>query len=182
MLLPNIKDISCIIFDFDGVFTDNKVYTDDTGKEFISCSKADSLGLDLLKRYLKKNRLLLDVFILSTETNSAVKRRADKLKLKCFQGCKNKADFISKYSVDTSIDVSDIVVVANDINDLGMVKLAGFSVCPEDAHPLILKNVDLVLPFCGGNGFVRSFVEKLLPLNKMSESELMEVLIYGEES
>ena len=98
--------------------------------------------------------------------------------MKCFSGCKNKAQFIQQYCVDTKTCVSDIVVGGNDINDLAIVKLAGYSVCPSDAHPLIVKNVDLVFPQKGGNGFVRALIEGLLLVEKMSEDDLSELLSY----
>ena len=40
--------IKIIISDFDGVFTDNCVYTDQFGTEFIRCNKYDSVGISLL--------------------------------------------------------------------------------------------------------------------------------------
>ena len=52
--LPNFENIHTIIFDFDGVFTDNKVLVSQDGSEFVSCSKEDSLGLDILKNLIKK--------------------------------------------------------------------------------------------------------------------------------
>jgi len=58
--LSSLSKILCrldaIIFDFDGVFTDNNVYTSCDGVEFVRCSKSDSLGLDIFKKYiLEKN-------------------------------------------------------------------------------------------------------------------------------
>ena len=38
-----IDDIDLLVFDFDGVLTDNLVYTDQNGNEIVSCSRADGL-------------------------------------------------------------------------------------------------------------------------------------------
>ena len=59
----NIDKLDALVFDFDGVLTDNKVYLGEDGKELVSCSRADGLGFDVL-RELKK-----PVYILSTEKN-----------------------------------------------------------------------------------------------------------------
>lgn len=40
--------------------------------------------------------------------------------------------------------------------------IAGFSVAPSDAHPVILKQADMVLIQRGGEGFVRAFLESLI--------------------
>ena len=49
--LPTWNKIHTLIFDFDGVFTDNKVFINQEGLESVQCSRADSLGLDILKRF-----------------------------------------------------------------------------------------------------------------------------------
>ena len=45
-----IFNISSIIYDFDGVLTDNKVYIDQNGNEMVCCSRADGLAFDILKK------------------------------------------------------------------------------------------------------------------------------------
>ena len=54
---PNFKDIEIIVFDFDGIFTNNKVYINQNGEETIRCDKSDSLGFDLLKKNFKKDTI-----------------------------------------------------------------------------------------------------------------------------
>ena len=67
------KNIKLIAFDFDGVFTDNYVYTNDRGEEMVKSSKLDGFGLN------KLDKLGIKKIILSTETNETVKKRAEKL-------------------------------------------------------------------------------------------------------
>ena len=70
---PSIKEkfkkIKFIVFDFDGVFTDNQVYTDQNGIESVVSSKFDGFGLQKLRD------LGINLHILSTEKNSVVKKR-----------------------------------------------------------------------------------------------------------
>ena len=40
----SIKTIDVLIFDFDGVLTDNKVHIDKNGSEFVICNRSDGLG------------------------------------------------------------------------------------------------------------------------------------------
>ena len=55
MNLPSWENVHTIAFDFDGIFTDNKVYSTQEGIEIIRCDRSDSLGLDILKKFIKKN-------------------------------------------------------------------------------------------------------------------------------
>ena len=71
----NINMIDAFVFDFDGVLTNNLVYLDHHGDEWVSCNRADGLAFDLL---LKLNK---PTYILSTEKNPVVTARAKKLKV-----------------------------------------------------------------------------------------------------
>ena len=62
----DINEIDALIFDFDGVLTDNKVYVNQDGMESVCCSRADGLAFDALRK------LKIPVFILSTESNPVV--------------------------------------------------------------------------------------------------------------
>ena len=64
----------------------------------------------------------------------------------------------------------------NDLNDLAAMQIAGFSIAPVDSHPLILNQANLVLPRKGGNGFVREFIEMLIGLERMSATEISNLL------
>ena len=46
---PGLDDIDLIVFDFDGVMTDNTVYVFEDGCEAVRCNRADGLGCDILR-------------------------------------------------------------------------------------------------------------------------------------
>ena len=82
--MPNIKtDIKLIVYDFDGVMTDNKVYVDQFGNESVQVNRGDGLGVSEIKKIGIKQ------IIISTEKNPIVSSRAKKLKIDCLQGVKN---------------------------------------------------------------------------------------------
>ena len=81
--LPHWENIHTIIFDFDGIFTDNHVIVSQDGTEAVCCSREDSLGIDILKRFIRKRNWEVEIFILSTEKNNVVLSRSEKLKIKC---------------------------------------------------------------------------------------------------
>lgn len=177
---PNIRDIHTIIFDFDGIFTDNKVYVMQNGQEFVRCDRADGLAIDFLRRYRDRQHPDLDFFIVSTEKNPVVAARAQKLQLVCKQGVGNKLNFITEYFharfPQHENPFSGLVYLGNDVNDLQVIISAGFSVAPHDAHDKVKQAVTAVLPQSGGEGFVRAFVEKLLNIDDMTLEGIYELV------
>ena len=43
----NFKNIKAVVFDFDGVFTDNRVIVSEDGKESVLCNRSDGFGLEI---------------------------------------------------------------------------------------------------------------------------------------
>ncbi len=171
--LPHWRSIHTIVFDFDGVFTDNKVWTDEHGVESVRCDRADGLAFDLLRNFVKIKSWQLNYFILSKEVNDVVASRANKIKVPFVQGITNKRNFLLDYLRENNLGSSGLLYIGNDLNDLGAMKLAGCSVAPSDAHPLILDHASVILIERGGEGFVRSLIERLLCINQMSEDDLI---------
>ena len=60
------------------------------------------------------------------------------------------------------MDLSRVVYVGNDVNDVGCMEAAGFSVAVADAHPEALARADFVLTRRGGKGAVRELCDLLL--------------------
>jgi len=178
ILWPQLHDIHTIVFDFDGVFTDNKVYLNQDGAEWVCCDRADGLGMDFLRYARKIDSLRAEVFILSKEQNGVVTARAKKLQIPCFQGVGDKLVFIKNYLEERELKMTDpakgLIYIGNDLNDLPVMDYAGFTVAPADAHILVKEIASIVLDITGGNGFVRAFIESLLRMEKMSLTEVRE--------
>lgn len=160
MLASQLQSIQLIVFDFDGVFTDNKVIISQDGLESVQCSRADSLGLAMLK---KKNGP--ECCILSTEENPVVQTRAKKLGITCFQGCTNKKEFLLNLLQKKNLDVSNILYIGNDMNDFEVMSILPLSAAPADAHPTIRKLAPIKLQSYGGNGAIRELCDIFLEIN-----------------
>ena len=52
-----LRLIHTIVFDFDGVFTDNFVYTNSDGVEQVKTSRSDSFGLRNFREFCATNSL-----------------------------------------------------------------------------------------------------------------------------
>jgi len=154
-----LDNIDAFIFDFDGVLTNNLVHLDESGKEWVTCSRADGLAFDVLHK-LKK-----PVFILSTERNPVVTARAKKLKVPVIQGITNKVNALGSLSETKGFDLNRVLYVGNDLNDYGVMQICGYSACPADAHPRIKESAKVVLECNGGRGVVRELLEEVLELD-----------------
>lgn len=154
-----IDDLDAFIFDFDGVLTNNKVHLDENGKEWVSCSRADGLGFDALRKINKP------VYILSTEKSSVVSARAKKLKIPVLQGVSDKVKGLNKLAKKNSLSLNRVLYVGNDLNDFLAIQQCGYSACPADSHQKICNIATFKLISRGGEGVVRELLEDVLKLD-----------------
>ena len=150
------KKIELIVMDFDGVFTDDFVSQDQTGKESVIFSRKDGLAIRILK---EKGFQLL---VLSSEKNQVVKMRAKKLGLDVKYGMENKLKFLKNYIVKYGYDKKNIIYIGNDINDLECMKYVGFSIAVSDATESVKSNSKIILVNKGGKGAIREMAEIIL--------------------
>jgi YrbI family 3-deoxy-D-manno-octulosonate 8-phosphate phosphatase len=178
--LPPLSSVHTVVFDFDGVFTDNKVWVDQDGRESVRCDRGDGLAFDLVRAYQRHGKMKATMFILSKEFNPVVLARASKLKLDCQHGIGDKLTFLQGNFAQRFPGHNDpfagLIYLGNDINDLPVMRRAGFAVAPADAHPLVQEIAHLVLPQRGGDGFVRAFIEQWLGINQLSKEKLDELV------
>ena len=155
----SLDAIDVFVFDFDGVLTNNLVYLDQNGTEWVSCSRADGLAFEALR---KLNKL---TYILSTEINPVVTARAKKLNIPVLQGVENKVLALKSLVVEKNYKMDSVLYIGNDLNDYNVIKACGFSVCPVDSHPAIKGIVDVVLKTSGGMGVARELLEEVLSID-----------------
>ena len=149
-----------VVFDFDGVFTDNKVYVDSNGNETVSCWRSDGLGLRLLRE------IDFPSLILSTETNIVVSKRAQKLEIEAIQGIENKEKEIKSIAQRFKINLQEIIFVGNDLNDLEVLKLVGIPIIVKDAYHALHKFKFFKTRTEGGKGAVREVCELIYNAKK----------------
>tara|TARA_B100001250_G_scaffold413855_1_gene449481 strand:+ start:545 stop:1009 length:465 start_codon:yes stop_codon:yes gene_type:complete len=147
------QKIKLIVYDFDGVMTDNKVYVNEEGNEMVQVNRADGLGVSEIK---KRG---IGQIIISTEKNPVVSIRADKLNIECLQAIDDKEIALTNYCEKRGIDFEHVAYVGNDINDIDAMKIVGFKFCPSDSHESIKKISDHVFKTSGGNGVIRELLE-----------------------
>jgi YrbI family 3-deoxy-D-manno-octulosonate 8-phosphate phosphatase len=153
---PLPEKISLVVFDFDGVMTDDLVWTDQDGREAVTASRSDGMGIALLRQ------AGMDALVISTEANPVVTARCKKLKLPVLQSVTDKAQALSSYLEERQIDQESVVYLGNDVNDLTCLETVGCFVVVADAHPRVLSQADLVLSKRGGHGAIRELCDMLI--------------------
>lgn len=144
-----LASVQLVAFDFDGVFTDNTVWVTQEGIESVRCWRSDGLGLSRLRN------VGVQAFIISTEANSVVTVRAQKLKLACKQAVEDKAATILETCRELGIPPENTMFVGNDINDIPVFKVIGIPIAVADAYPETYPHVLYRTAKPGGFGAVR---------------------------
>jgi YrbI family 3-deoxy-D-manno-octulosonate 8-phosphate phosphatase len=155
-LLEKLRALRFVVFDFDGVFTDNMVYVFEDGREAVRCSRSDGMGLQKLAS------VGVGCSILSTEINPVVTARARKLKLECIQGCENKIAALTQLAQEKSLPFQEIAFVGNDINDACALEKVGVPIVVADAHPDVLPLGVYRTSALGGHGAVREVCDLIV--------------------
>jgi len=133
------------------------VHTDQDGREAVTTSRADGLGLSLLRE-----QSTIQALVISRVENPVVNARCRKLGLEVFQGIGQKDQLLQTLIAKRGLNSAEIVYVGNDITDLPVYPLVGFFVAPADAQPEVLRQADLVLKHKGGRGAIRELIDQLL--------------------
>jgi len=130
--------ISAVVFDFDGVFTDNRVLTLQDGTEVVFCSRSDGMGIELLRS------AGIPMVVISKERNPVTTARCTKLGLEVLQGVDDKVPAMTAWLAERNLDLTDIIYVGNDVNELPCMRLVGCAVAVADSHPSVLAEAEVL--------------------------------------
>jgi len=177
---PKWQEVDKLIFDFDGVFTNNKVFLNSVGEEFVMCDRGDGLGFNILSAFKKQHSWDLEILVLTKEKNKVALSRCKKLGLECINSIDDKANYLRDKYKDNKFnkngEIQKLMYVGNDLNDLEAFKLSEFSCAPSDAHEIIKRNANFSFSNKGGNGFVRDLIEELLDLKNKTDDEIIKLM------
>ncbi len=156
----DVKNIDLIVYDFDGVMTDNRVLVLENGKEAVFCNRADGLAIEKIKN------LGIPQIILSTEKNKVVEVRAKKLGIEVIHSVSDKRSVIIDWCKKRDCDLDRILYIGNDVNDLEAMKLVGYPIAPQDASSTVKEIAKAVLNKKGGEGVIKDLFENMLSFDR----------------
>lgn len=151
-----MKNVSLVVFDFDGVMTDNHVWVHQSGAEAVRCHRGDGLGIARLKK------AGFEVMVLSTEANPVVTARCQKLRIEAVQDCADKLAALQEIARGRSLSPAQIAYVGNDLNDATCLRWVGWPIAVADAPAEVRALAKWVTRLPGGRGAVREVADQLL--------------------
>ncbi|OGL40570.1 MAG: hypothetical protein A2042_05310 [Candidatus Schekmanbacteria bacterium GWA2_38_11] len=151
-----LKNIHLIVYDFDGVLTDNKVTLREDGFESVVVNRSDGLAIGMIKEMGIKQ------VILTKERNMVVETRAKKLGIPSLRGVDNKKEALIDFCKKNDISLECVVYIGNDLNDLEVMQSVGYPVCPLDAYDEVKSISKVILDVPGGEGVVRDFLKYIV--------------------
>jgi len=152
-----LKNITTLIFDVDGVFTDNRVILFPGMEPVRTFSARDGYAM----QYAIKKGLKLAV-ITGGKSETVAERLAEMGLTHIYSGVHNKEEKLNEFIKETGTSVDEILYMGDDIPDLKVLKLVGLSCCPQDAVREVKSICNYVSPFKGGYGCVRDIIEQTL--------------------
>ena len=161
--VPDLRDIRLCAMDFDGVMTDNRVLTDQNGREAVWANRGDGWGIARLKDSG------VHVVVISTEENPVVAARCKKLKIECVHGCADKLAALQAVARQHTLEASQIAYIGNDVNDLACLEWVGAAFAVADAVPSVRAVVHYVTRAPGGFGAVRELCDLIIEQKRSND-------------
>lgn len=156
-ILNKIRKVRLLILDVDGVMTDGRIIIDDAGLESKQFDVKDGHGLKILMKYG------IGVALVTGRRSRVVDHRAADLGItEVHQGIWNKAEVFEEILKRRQISPEETACVGDDVVDIPILRLAGFSVAVADAVPEARQIADYVTRHRGGRGAVREVCEVIL--------------------
>lgn len=156
-MTEKIRKIRLLILDVDGVLTDGRIIYDTEGRELRFFDAQDGVGVRLLRAAGIKT------IMITIKPCKAVEYRAmDMMVEEVYQGVSRKTDLLPQIFERHGVGTDEICYVGDDVGDLGMMRMVGFSAVVENGCPEARKAASYVTKKPGGRGAVREIAELIL--------------------
>ncbi len=164
-LEKRLAGLELLLFDVDGILTDNGLYIAESGDLMKRFDVRDGAGLKLAQM------AGLRVGLISGHDSTATARRASQLGIDiCHVGVKDKIPVFESTLTETGVPRERVLYMGDDVMDLPLLTRAGVAVTVPEAPPLIRERCDFVTSKPGGFGAVRETVERVLTaMGRMDE-------------
>jgi 3-deoxy-D-manno-octulosonate 8-phosphate phosphatase (KDO 8-P phosphatase) len=154
-----VQRVRLLALDVDGVLTDGKIVFDDDQRQTKSFDVKDGHGIKLLMR------AGIDVALITSRESRVVLHRAHELGIELvYQKALKKTEAFEDLVSKTGVAAKEIAYVGDDLIDLPVLRMAGFSVAVGDAVDEVAESVDYITGRRGGDGAVREVCELILKL------------------
>lgn len=153
------KKPGLILLDADGTLTDGGMYYTENGDQIKRFNVKDGMIIHRLSRRQGVKFGLIS----SGFAGNILRQRAETIGIqKLYFGTRRKVEVIEEWLAELELSWEDVAYAGDDLNDLEVIKRAGFTACPRDAVRRIREASQTVLTKEGGQGCIREFLENVL--------------------
>ncbi len=157
ILREKASKIEFLLLDVDGILTDGRISIDSNGNELKTFHIHDGHGLVLLKKSG------IGIGIISGRSSKSVEFRAKELNItEVFQGITDKVSVYRQLAVKYNLSKEQVAFMGDDLIDLPLLRIVGFSATASDAVAEVRDEVDLISDKMGGGGAVREVTDFIL--------------------
>lgn len=161
ILIEKIKNLKLVVTDVDGVLTDGGLYYTEDGLIMKKFNVKDGMGVKLLREAGIKTAMI------STDTSKFMRLRAERLRMDyIYLGVWEKHITLREICDDMNITFAETAFIGDDVNDIGIMKEAGFSACPADAVDEIIELSNYKCEKNGGQGAYRELANLILKVRR----------------
>ena len=152
------QNLKLIIFDVDGVMTDAGMYYTESGDEMKKFNARDGLAIRALRN------AGYETGIISHGINiNLIQKRAELLNVaRVYAGNRPKNEVLAEWCTELGITFNQTAFIGDDVNDLPIIRIVGFSACPADALDAVKAEADVILSKSGGQGCIREWADRFL--------------------
>jgi 3-deoxy-D-manno-octulosonate 8-phosphate phosphatase (KDO 8-P phosphatase) len=152
-----LANITTLIFDVDGVFTNGEIYFHSNGETIRSLNSKDGYAImTAIEKGFK-------IAVITRGDSQIVQELFNKIGIKdVFLGVLNKGEVFDAFLINNNLSADEVVYMGDDLPDYDCVKNAGVGVCPRDAVKEIREIADYVSIYDGGKGAVREIIEQIM--------------------
>lgn len=156
-LYQKLSQIKLFVMDVDGTLTDGGIYYSMEGLQFKKFCVYDGMGISLL------NQSNINTMIMSSDDSEIPVKRSEKIKITySLVGIKRKKTALLEFLEMSNISLFEVAFIGDDINDIELLEICGFSACPSNAMDIVKDKVNYICSKKGGEGAVREICDMIL--------------------
>lgn len=164
LLDQKAKNIKLIVFDIDNILTDGKIIWSSDLTETKNFNVVDGFGITLAKS------VGLKIGVISARKSIVSEKRIEELKFDFVSiGERNKLKSLEKFKIDLKVDFSEIAYMGDDLLDLSVIRVCGFSGTVPEALFAVKREVDYVTEKSAGKGAVREFIDIIIRASNITK-------------
>ncbi len=164
-----LDGVRLLSLDLDGVLTDGGLYYAADGSELRKYHVRDGMGIKLVQK------AGLQVSLVTMSDIPAIRIRTERLGIEhAHMGIVEKLPVLEKICAQLGIGLDAVLHIADDVNDLSVLRAVGLPVAVADAMDAVKGVARYVTEKPGGHGAVREICDLLLASRERQQANIQQ--------